>query len=728
NRPIEIGAYSGGTDFDSANPDVDTFPTSGHTANINYYYDGDHAPLVSGYTPNNANGRLTKISYRNQNTPSGWSHEGYSYNDLGPVEWKIVDLRSLNTLKLVKYHYDDLGRRTRTDYQPTNSAERFITWNEYDDYGRLKYVYTDTDTVIAGRVKEAEYTYTVDGQVEKLDLGYDPFFVPSVHNSYNIRGWLTNRNSSVSHSMNWHYGFDMELEYNANGTISKQSWLQGGGDPSQKVNYAYSYDAANRLIGANFTGSGYNSSAFDVSYGYDKNGNMSWSNRFDNTGTWWLKSGNFSMFNNSNRIQYFEAFNTTFYTMDYDANGNVIENEVQGLTGTQYDWRNLPSQMQAGSVTLQYDYNAEGHRTEKRIGNTVTHYVRGKDGEVLATYVNNVVKSQPIYAGGEMIGNYDRTQRRYYLKDHLGSIRTTINENGATEGYDDYYPFGLAMPGRSSNSANPNDNYKFTGHELDDEAGLNLINAGARMLDPVLGRFMQIDVLHDVYASLSPYNYVGNNPLNAIDPDGRLIVFINGMHGGDGGSSKYWGGQDQVAINYYNDHNNLYLDGSVGGALGYPSNLSPRWRRFAGGVAGNTSASTIFLSLAPGEKIRVITHSMGGAYARGFVESLKDYAKHTLGWTDEEISGVFEYELDVAMFNSGSRALKSTMEWTFQAGHDSDIVAGNEDMWAGPGTKVWRLKTKVTVNDGKNVKDHSITAFSMKDLIEQIENLLKEDE
>ncbi len=52
---------------------------------------------------------------------------------------------------------------------------------------------------------------------------------------------------------------------------------------------------------------------------------------------------------------------------------------------------------------------------------------------------------------------------RHKFKDHLGSIRTTVNESGAVVGYDDYYPYGLIMPGRSSNTANPNADYKFTG-------------------------------------------------------------------------------------------------------------------------------------------------------------------------------------------------------------------------------------------------------------------------
>ena len=117
----------------------------------------------------------------------------------------------------------------------------------------------------------------------------------------------------------------------------------------------------------------------------------------------------------------------------------------------------------------------------------------------------------------------DYKKRKYFIKDHLGSVRTTVDIDGNVLGYDDYYPFGLQMPGRSSNSSNQNDNYKFTGYEDDDEAGLKTQHAGARRYDPVIGRFLSIDRFYDIYPSMSPYQYAANNPINFIDVNGDSV-------------------------------------------------------------------------------------------------------------------------------------------------------------------------------------------------------------
>jgi len=98
----------------------------------------------------------------------------------------------------------------------------------------------------------------------------------------------------------------------------------------------------------------------------------------------------------------------------------------------------------------------------------------------------------------------------------------------------DYYPFGKVMPTRSNNTTNPNDNYKFTGHERDDEAGLTIDYMMARNYDPVIGRFLRVDPLSDQYPMMNPYNYALNNPLRIVDRTGLCPEGHTGPYPGYG--------------------------------------------------------------------------------------------------------------------------------------------------------------------------------------------------
>ncbi|MFU8860050.1 MAG: RHS repeat domain-containing protein [Cyclonatronaceae bacterium] len=111
----------------------------------------------------------------------------------------------------------------------------------------------------------------------------------------------------------------------------------------------------------------------------------------------------------------------------------------------------------------------------------------------------------------------------YYLSDHLGSVRVTVNERGDPVGWDHYYPFGLQMPDRNQNASNANDDAKFTGYELEQQGGLGLYHAGARMYDPEIGRFMSQDRFKDKYPSMSPYQYAALNPVLFIDVNGDSV-------------------------------------------------------------------------------------------------------------------------------------------------------------------------------------------------------------
>ncbi len=61
--------------------------------------------------------------------------------------------------------------------------------------------------------------------------------------------------------------------------------------------------------------------------------------------------------------------------------------------------------------------------------------------------------------------------------------------------------------------------------EKDDElkGSGNSYDFGARILDPRIGRWLSLDPLQAKYPSHSPYNFVKNNPVYFIDPDGRDV-------------------------------------------------------------------------------------------------------------------------------------------------------------------------------------------------------------
>ena len=68
--------------------------------------------------------------------------------------------------------------------------------------------------------------------------------------------------------------------------------------------------------------------------------------------------------------------------------------------------------------------------------------------------------------------------------------------------------------------------YGFNGKEDNEELGLQWLDFGARNYDATLGRWMNLDPLGEKMYEWSPYNYVLNNPLIFVDPNGEYPILI----------------------------------------------------------------------------------------------------------------------------------------------------------------------------------------------------------
>jgi RHS repeat-associated protein len=116
-------------------------------------------------------------------------------------------------------------------------------------------------------------------------------------------------------------------------------------------------------------------------------------------------------------------------------------------------------------------------------------------------------------SGGELVS--------YHHPDRLGTRLVTNNAN-STVTKQATLPFGTALDAESTGATNR----RFTSYDRSATTGLDY--AVNRQYDSKLGRFTQPDPLGMGAASLTDpqslnmYSYVGNDPMNRVDPDGQF--------------------------------------------------------------------------------------------------------------------------------------------------------------------------------------------------------------
>ena len=431
------------------------------------------------------------------------------------------------------FTYSPQDRLIQHTHQINGGAEQLLAENTYDELGQL----------ISKKVGN-----TIATPLQKVDY------------SYNIRGWLTKINEigSLQQGTDPADLFGFKINYNTvdgstgaasplyNGNIAETFWSTAT-DGGFVRNYGYKYDSLNRLKDATYQKTGGILNNYDENLTYDKNGNILSLMRMGNSDTQSIKflidelkyeytsptSNQLAKVTegvNGNSSQGFIDGNTSGNDYAYDANGNMTVDKNKNITAITYNHLNLPTKIIFPTGNIVYFYTASGQKVQKVVTEnttvTTTDYLSGYQ------YKNLVLQYFPTVEG-YVEPNLSSFKYVFQYKDHLGNVRLSYFQNGSSLNIiseDNYYPFGLKHDGYNitTTSVNPALKVKYNGKELQDELGLNLYDFGARNYEPALGRWMNIDPLAEKMRRYSPYNYVLNNPVYFIDPDGMWIDINDG--------------------------------------------------------------------------------------------------------------------------------------------------------------------------------------------------------
>jgi RHS repeat-associated protein len=224
----------------------------------------------------------------------------------------------------------------------------------------------------------------------------------------------------------------------------------------------------------------------------------------------------------ANNLNQYTAVNAV--TPSYDGNGNLT---YDGTFTYCYDAENRMTAVLSagtcaapGTTVATYAYDAQGRRKSKTVGGVTTMFVTDADNREVLEYDGSSGAVQNWYAyglGPNAVLNQNSVAagtRTTLVPDILGSTIATLD---AASGTLTKVAYGVYGEGQTSG------NFLYTGQRIDPETN-GLYYYRARHYMPAWGRFMQADPIGYTNGS-NLFAYVGNDPLNALDPDGLLSLW-----------------------------------------------------------------------------------------------------------------------------------------------------------------------------------------------------------
>ena len=413
--------------------------------------------------------------------------------------------------------------------------EKTITQkNQYNQYNDK----IESITLNAGKGDKevAFYSYDDIGRLVSVKRSGN---AGTVTNEYNIRNWLVSTSSDrFKESLKYESGSETPCY---NGNISRMQWLNTYDNVLR--GYDFEYDGLNRLTASAYA-EGTDMSQNKDRYSeyipqYSPNGSIERLQRYGkkNNGAFGIIDdltyqyrGNQiqSISDKAGSLLYDGSFDFKDGTSEsteyfYNANGALTKDLNKGISKIKYDvLDNLSCITFNNGFKTKYVYDAGGSKLKtihEALTTNTTDYIGDfifEDGKL----------SKYQFEGGycSFDSNLNPTYH-YYEKDHLGSIRMVVNENGTIEQVNHYYPFGGVYGDLGYNSELQRN--KYIGKEFDHTSGLDWYDHGARMYDAAKGSWDRVDFLCEKNTSSSIYGYCHNNPILFVDPDGNDDYFSN---------------------------------------------------------------------------------------------------------------------------------------------------------------------------------------------------------
>ncbi|EFL49695.1 YD repeat protein [Solidesulfovibrio fructosivorans JJ]] len=252
------------------------------------------------------------------------------------------------------------------------------------------------------------------------------------------------------------------------------------------------------------------------------------------------------------------------YTFDGPGTGRTSEtNTLRGLTNRTYAYDDEDHLTSAGDASFTYD--KDGFLTGKTVGSQTTGYTYSSRGELLrvdlpdgtvveyvhdplgrriAKKVDGTVTEKYLWQGRTRLlavynGSGSLKQRfeyadarlpvamtvgstRYFLVyDQVGSLRAVTDASGSVVKTVEYDSFGNVIADSDEALAVP---FGFAGGLFDTDTGLTRF--GFRDYDADVGRWTAKDPILFEGGDTDLYGYVVNDPVNGVDPDGRLLNYL----------------------------------------------------------------------------------------------------------------------------------------------------------------------------------------------------------